>query len=88
MEIEIIKDLILVAFFAGELFLMYRAIGWADRWLQRKERECERDRNDAPECMRTCLNAREKCSEREEECYRYEPRRVRKHYDPRTGEVG
>ena len=85
---QIIKDLALAAIWALLLFAMYKSIGWADRWLHREQRECERDRNDAPECVRTCLNAREECGDREEECLRYEPRRVKKAYNPYTGEVG
>lgn len=40
-----------------------------------------------PVCVRTCANVAPECYERDEECRDYEPRRLRKKYDPKTGEV-
>ena len=40
-----------------------------------------------PACVRSCANVAPACYDRDEECRDYEPRKIRKHYDPRTGEV-
>lgn len=40
-----------------------------------------------PACVRSCANVTPECYERDEECRDFEPKRIRKKYDPKTGEV-
>ena len=85
MNSTIIQAVVFLALCAGIWIVMLWTVMLADRWLERRRTERVAL---PPECVRTCVNARPECFESESECLRYEPRRVKKTYNPHTGEVG
>ena len=70
------------------------ALRRSERWLKKHRAEALREaeaEDEAPECALICANVRPECGERDGVCADFyhpaDDRRVRKTFDPRTGEV-